>query len=102
MKISKLMIATAVVVLSPMAVFAGDKDKAGSMSTADTRQFATLDTNADGRISANEATSDTKIAFTTADRNKDGYLDSGEYSHRDMPRDAMPNSGDPAKDMPKQ
>lgn len=86
MKISKLMIATAVVVLSPMAVFAGDKDKASAMGAADTKQFTALDSNGDGRISSSEATSDSKIVFSTADRNKDGYLDSSEYSHRDMPK----------------
>ena len=50
--------------------------------TATSSQFDTLDTNRDGRISPFEAANDTKIVFSTADKNGDGYLDSSEYMHR--------------------
>ena len=98
MKISKSIIATAVVALMPLGAFAGDKDKTAPMGTSTSKNFEMLDTNADGRISASEASSDSKIVFSTADRNKDGYLDNAEYSQRDMSRDSMPNSTDPAAD----
>ena len=57
-----------------------------------------MDTNRDGRISPAEAATDSKIVFSTVDKNGDGYLDNGEYTHRDMASDAMPKTGDPATD----
>ena len=86
MKISQSLIAAAVVAVLPLSVFAGDKDKMAAPSA----QFDTLDTNRDGRISQAEAASDTKIVFSTVDKNGDGYLDSSEYAHRDMSKDSMP------------
>jgi hypothetical protein len=96
MKISNSLIAIAVVAVMPLAALAGDKDK---MSTpqATSAQFEKLDTNRDGRISQSEASSDSKIVFSSADKNGDGFLDSSEYAHRGMSNDAMPNS-DPATD----
>ena len=43
--------------------------------------FRRLDSNHDGRISALEAASDTKVAtaFTLADKDKDGYLSEEEF-----------------------
>jgi hypothetical protein len=96
MKISNSLIAIAVVAVMPLAAIAGDKDK---MSTpqATSAQFEKLDTNRDGRISQSEASSDSKIVFSSADKNGDGFLDSSEYAHRGMTNDSMPNS-DPATD----
>ena len=102
MKLSKSLIAAAAVVVLPLAAFAGDKDKTQApMGTAASAQFDTLDTNRDGRISPAEAATDSKIVFSTADKNGDGYLDSSEYSHRDMVNDSMPTTGDPATDTEK-
>ncbi len=96
MKISNSLIAIAVVAALPLAAIAGDKDK---MSTpeATSAQLDKLDTNRDGRISQSEASSDSKIVFSTADKNGDGYLDGSEYAHRGMSNDSKPNS-DPATD----
>ena len=91
MKLSKSIIAAAVVATLPLAVFAGDKDKtANSKNTATSSQFNALDTDRDGRISPAEAANDTKIVFSTADKNGDGYLDSSEYMHLDTTTH-MPN-----------
>ncbi|MES1263005.1 MAG: hypothetical protein ABUL69_01535 [Peristeroidobacter soli] len=91
MKISKSMIAATMIAVLPLSAFAGDKDKTPApMGTAASAQFDALDTNRDGRISQSEAATDTRIVFSKADKNGDGYLDSGEYSHRDMSKDSMP------------
>ena len=102
MKLSHLSISLAVSSVLSLAAFAGDKDKtSGSMSTSSSAQFSKLDTNRDGRISQTEAAGDTKLVFATADKNGDGYLDSSEYSQRDMSTESMPNSTDPATDASK-
>ncbi len=95
MKTSKSLIAAAVVALIPLAAVAGDKDKSQTAMGA-SEQFNTLDTNRDGRISRTEAASDSKIVFSSADKNADGYLDSSEYMHRGMTNDPTTNSGNPA------
>jgi hypothetical protein len=83
MNLSKTLIAASIVSLLPLAAIAGDKPPAPS-GTVTSAQFDTLDVNRDGRISPNEAASDSKIVFAKADKNGDGYLDSAEYTHRDM------------------
>jgi len=83
MKLSNSLIAIAVVASMPLAVIAGDKDKMSTPEAA-SAQFEKLDTNRDGRISQSEASSDSKIVFSTVDKNGDGYLDSAEYAHRSM------------------
>jgi hypothetical protein len=45
--------------------------------------FDTLDANRDGRISQVEASADTTIVFTSADKNGDGYLDKSEWKGKD-------------------
>ncbi len=88
MTISKSLIAAAVIAALPLSVFAGDKDKTPApMGTVASAQFDTLDANRDGRISREEAATDSKIVFSSADKNGDGYLDNSEYSHRDMSND---------------
>ena len=100
MNTSKSLIAAAVVALLPLAAVAGDKDKnPASMSASE--QFNTLDANRDGRISRTEASGDSKIVFSSADKNADGYLDSSEYMHRDMSSDPTTSSGNPAKSTAK-
>jgi EF hand domain-containing protein len=98
MKISQSILAVAIAASLPLAAFAGDKDKTVTTTTTTTNsaQFDTLDANRDGRISAAEASVDSKIVFSTADKNGDGYLDSSEYMHRGMKSDQMPS--DPATD----
>ena len=99
MKLSKSLIAAAVIATLPLAAFAGDKDKTVTpVGAATSAQFDTLDMNRDGRISPAEAASDSKIVFSTADKNGDGYLDNSEYTHRNMTSEPMPNSGNPATD----
>ena len=39
------------------------------------------------KLSREEAATDAKIVFSTADKNGDGYLDNSEYSNRDMSND---------------
>jgi hypothetical protein len=107
MKVSNSLIAVAVAALLPLAAFAGDKDKTpaplGSVASA---EFNKLDTNQDSRISRNEAASDSKLVFETADKNADGYIDSNEYMHRDMSKESAPmsdtaSSVNPDTDAPK-
>jgi len=94
---AKSLIAAAIVALVPLAAIAGDKDKnPASSGTVASEQFNTLDANRDGRISRAEAASDSKIVFTSADKNADGFLDSSEYMHRDMSNDSTTSTGDPA------
>ena len=91
MKLSKLLMAAAVVAVLPLASFAGDKDKAPApMGTVVSAQFDTLDSNRDGRISPIEAEADSKIVFSSADKNGDGYLDNSEFAHRDSSKESMP------------
>jgi EF hand len=102
MKITQSLIATAVVTLLPLAAFAGDKDKMSTpMGTATSAHFDTLDTNRDGRLTPLEAATDSKIVFTTADKNGDGFLDSSEYLHRDMMNPAKGDPASPDRDAPK-
>jgi hypothetical protein len=49
-----------------------------------------LDINRDGRISPMEAANDTKIVFSTADKNGDGYLDRSEYLNLHVSPESMP------------
>lgn len=85
--------AAAAAALSSGTALAADHDKTGKAGAS----FDALDTNRDGRISQSEASSDSKIVFSSADKNGDGFLDSSEYAHRGMTNDSMPNS-EPATD----
>jgi hypothetical protein len=83
MNTRKSLLAIAVAALIPLtAAMAGDgtKDKSGSMGPT----FDTLDANRDGRISQAEAAVDSKIVFTSADKNGDGYLDKSEWTSHHM------------------
>ncbi|HYJ40900.1 MAG TPA: hypothetical protein VEW08_08930 [Steroidobacteraceae bacterium] len=97
MKLSRSIIAAAVVATMPLATFAGEKDKTAAPA-ATSSQFSALDTNRDGRLSPAEAANDTKIVFSTADKNGDGYLDNDEYTHLDRSSETMPTH--PATDKP--
>jgi outer membrane murein-binding lipoprotein Lpp len=92
MKLSKSLIAAAVLVTLPLAAFAVDKENTVTPVTeTSSAQFDKLDMNRDGRISPAEAASDSKLVFATADKNGDGYLDNAEYSHRDMAKGSAPD-----------
>jgi hypothetical protein len=102
MKISKPLIAITAVALLPLAAIAGDKDKTAPMgTTSSSAHFDKLDTNRDGRISQSEAASDPRLMFSAVDKNGDGYLDSSEYSQRDMSNEPMPNTDDPTANKAK-
>ena len=102
MNTSKSLIAAAVIALLPLAAIAGDKDKnPASMGTGPSEQFNALDANRDGRISRAEAASDSKIVFSSADKNADGFLDSSEFMHRDMSSDPTTSTGNPASSAEK-
>ena len=77
---TKLLIAT-VAALIPLAGIAVAGDKSKSMTEGIT--FDTLDANRDGRISMPEASADAKLveAFSTADKDGDGYLDNQEFDN---------------------
>jgi hypothetical protein len=100
MKLSKSLFVATVFATLPLAAFAGDKDKTATAGAATSSQFNALDVNRDGRISPMEASSDTKIVFSTADKNGDGYLDSDEYMHLDRTTESMPTH--PATETPRQ
>jgi Ca2+-binding EF-hand superfamily protein len=104
MKTGKTLIAIAAATLIPFgAAMAGDKEKSGSMGTS----FDTLDANRDGRISQVEASADTTIMFTSADKNGDGYLDKSEWKGKDKDKtgttpqtQSMPDSTDSTDTVP--
>ena len=98
MKLSNSLIVATVFATLPLAAFAGDKDKTATAGAATSSQFNALDVNRDGRISPMEASNDTKIVFSTADKNGDGYLDSSEYMHLDTSTEKMPTH--PATEAP--
>ena len=101
MKPSKLFIAATAIALLPLAAIAGDKDKTPApMGTKASAQFDALDTNRDGRISRTEASSDSKIEFASLDRNSDGFLDSIEFSHRDMTHESSTPATQPSSSTP--
>ncbi|MBB3331562.1 Ca2+-binding EF-hand superfamily protein [Halomonas campaniensis] len=59
--------------------------RAESMAPQGRDHFARLDTNGDGRISAEEATRRSlPEPFWELDRNQDGYLTRQEYRHRSI------------------
>src|ERR1700754_1687531 len=72
---------SALALVASAAAFAGDEDDtrvAAAEST--TPSFTRLDADADGRVSAIEASNNSRVAagFTSADANKDGYLSKAE------------------------
>ena len=73
-----------------MSRFGGNTRVAGPRTIAATR-----------RISQAEAAGDPQLVFVTADKNGDGYLDSSEYSQREMSNESVPNSSDPSSDTEK-
>lgn len=75
MKKSLIVIAAATLLPLGVAVAGEGKDKSGTHGTT----WDTLDANRDGRISQAEAATDSTIAFTSADKNGDGYLDKKEF-----------------------
>ena len=79
---NKLLAAAAALI--PLAVLAAEGTKTPPATPAgQSGTFETLDANKDGRISMPEASADPKLveAFSTADKNGDGYLDSSEYEN---------------------
>ena len=71
--------------LVPLAALAAEPMKTPDPATpaGQSGSFDTLDANKDGRISMPEASADPKLveAFSTADKNGDGYLDASEYAN---------------------
>ncbi len=75
---------SAVALVASAAVLADQEDDSARVATAQsmTPSFTQLDADADGRISAIEAASNSRVAagFTSADANRDGYLSKAEYA----------------------
>jgi len=82
------LLAAAIVALVPLAGVAGEGEKTPATKSAQSGGFDTLDANKDGRISMPEASADPKLveAFSTADKDGDGYLDKTEYEGRMKPQ----------------
>jgi hypothetical protein len=100
MKPSRSLIAAAVVASLPLLAIAGDDKTPAPMGTKASAQFDALDTNRDGRISRTEASTDSKIEFASLDRNSDGFLDSMEFSHRDMTHESSTPATQPSTPRP--
>jgi hypothetical protein len=84
------LLAATIAALIPLAGFAAQDARTPNPRTSDptrhasgSASFDALDANKDGRISMPEASVDPKLveAFSTADKNGDGYLDSTEYAN---------------------
>jgi hypothetical protein len=79
------LLAATVVALIPLAGLAGEGPKSAdpAMPTSQGGAVDTLDANKDGRISMPEASADPKLveAFSSADKNGDGYLDTSEFAN---------------------
>ena len=86
---TKLLAAT-VIALVPLAALAAEPTKTPDPATpaGQSGSFDTLDANKDGRISMPEASADPKLveAFSSADKNGDGYLDASEYADSTEPQ----------------
>ena len=97
---NRLLVATLVALVPVAGIAAEGKQTQPAMPAGQSATFESLDTNKDGRISMPEASADPRLveSFSTADKNGDGYLDSSEYSQRDMSKESMPNSTAPATD----
>ena len=78
------------VALVPLAALAAEPTKTPDPATpaGQSGSFDTLDANKDGRISMPEASADPKLveAFSSADKNGDGYLDASEYADSTEPQ----------------
>jgi EF hand len=77
----KLVLGMSAAALVATAAFGAEPDNTRLAAVDASNAFARLDKDQDGRVSAIEAASDSKVAaaFTTADRNKDGYLSPAEF-----------------------
>ena len=85
---SKLL-AAAVIALIPLAGVAAENEKTRPATPAGQGgSFDALDSNKDGRISMPEASADPNLveAFSTTDKNGDGYLDNAEFDKRTEPK----------------
>jgi len=81
----KKLLAATLVASIPLAGLAAEGTKTPPPATpaGQSGTFDMLDANKDGRISMPEASADPKLveAFSAADKNGDGYLDSAEYAN---------------------
>ena len=77
----KVVLGLSVTAVMASAAFAAEPTDT-RLAASDSAVFAKLDTDTDGRISAIEASNDSKVAsgFTQADADKDGYLSKAEFA----------------------
>ena len=78
------LLAAALVASIPLAGVAAEGTQTPPATPAgQSGTFDTLDANKDGRISMPEASADPRLveAFSTADKNGDGYLDNAEFDN---------------------
>ena len=80
---TRLIVLCSAALLSTAAV-ANDPD--AGKDTKD--NFATLDTDSDGKLSKEEAAGSASLStnFTMIDRNSDGYISKGEFRRNTMPK----------------
>ena len=79
----KLVLGLSVTAVMASAAFAAEPTADNTrLAASDSAVFAKLDSDTDGRISAIEASNDSKVAsgFTQADADKDGYLSKAEFA----------------------
>jgi hypothetical protein len=84
---NKTLIAAAAALI-PLAGLAAEGSKTPATPAGQSGSFDTLDANKDGRISMPEASADASLveAFSSADKNGDGYLDNAEFDDRTEPQ----------------
>jgi hypothetical protein len=102
MTMRKLVLGLSVTAVMASAAFAAEPTADNTrLAAADSAVFTKLDSDADGRISAIEASNDSKVAsgFTQADADKDGYLSKAEFASLAKMKSSMDhNSATPRSD----
>jgi len=93
----KLVLGFSAAALIATAAFAAEEDNTKLATANLAATFTKLDADTDGRVSAIEATNDTKVAagFTAADANQDGYLSKAEFANLGKGRTPSPDRTPP-------
>ena len=100
----KLVLGLSVTAVMSSAAFAAEPTADNTrLAATDNAVFTRLDADADGRISAIEASTDSKVAagFTQADADKDGYLSKAEFANLVKMKSSDHESATPRSDSSK-